>query len=176
MNICDVKGQYLINTIKNNNCTKILELRTYCGYSALLQIYAMGDFVSVVTVDPNQYTIDIARQIWEFAGVSDNISPVTGTIDTLLQNDVTPDFFECLFLYHFKKNYLADLINIEKHKLIKSGGVLITDNVLVFNIKDYMDYINMSPVYHQQHVVESYLEYTSESQIQIEGFHIAVKK
>jgi catechol O-methyltransferase len=171
MNIGDVKSKIYINEIKKHNCKSVLELGSYIGYSALVAINAMGKGGKVLAVDPNDETNAIAHQIWQFAGCRGRITLYSSDF-TALSNKWKSYEYDCVLLDHKKDLYWNDLMLINEHGWIKSGTVVVADNVIVFGLNDYMKNIEESGLFKDCVLHESLLEYDSK---RVDGMHVAVK-
>ncbi|NNE65003.1 MAG: O-methyltransferase, partial [Pyrinomonadaceae bacterium] len=113
INVGDEKGQILDDAITQTNPKRILELGTYCGYSALRMAVAAPE-AKIVSIEFNEANAEIARRILSHAGVSDRVEVVVGTlgdggktIESLKKdfNAVEEPFF-LVFIDHDKDQYL----------------------------------------------------------------------
>lgn len=84
--------------------------------------------------------------------------------------------FDMVFFDHEKKEYYNDLKLLEEH-LLSQQHVLIADNVIVFKINDYYDYIIDNPKY-KTVIYDTNLEYNDnhDTQIYKDGIIISVAK
>src|SRR6266567_3339010 len=80
MNVGDEKGQILDAAVQRTSPKLVLELGTYCGYSALRVARAMGEHGRLVSVEFNPANAAIARRIWDHAGVGERLTVVVGTL------------------------------------------------------------------------------------------------
>ncbi|KAG9487522.1 hypothetical protein GDO78_007400, partial [Eleutherodactylus coqui] len=71
MNVGDQKGLILDNVVKETDPNVLLELGTYCGYSAVRISRLLKPGARLFTVEFNPAFAAIAKQIIEFAGVND---------------------------------------------------------------------------------------------------------
>ena len=60
--------------------------------------------------------------------------------------------FDFVFIDHWKDLYLADLKLLESLGLLKQGAWVFADNVVLFNLEDYLDYVRTSPNYLSQFI------------------------
>jgi len=170
MNLGDEKSKYYSDELKNNKCKSVLEFGCYMGYSALVALNAMGDGSTVSTIDPNTTTNTLARKIFEFAGVSERVTILEGTVNDFLL-DLSPH--SCVFFDHIKNLYLSDLLKLESKDLVISGTVIFADNVVYFNIVDLMDYLKNNENYHHAQLYKTKLEYDNTKE---DGVFVAVRK
>ncbi|MGH8101950.1 MAG: O-methyltransferase, partial [Chthoniobacterales bacterium] len=79
INVGDEKGLILDAAIARAKPQRILELGTYCGYSALRMARA-APTAQIISIEFNADNAQIARRIFEHAGVSSRITIVVGTL------------------------------------------------------------------------------------------------
>ncbi|WP_431233531.1 O-methyltransferase [Mycolicibacterium psychrotolerans] len=136
VNIGDEKGVLLDAAVRRADPRLALELGTYCGYGAL-RIARAAPSARVYSVELASANAAVARRIWAHAGVADRVTCVVGTVgdggrtlDTLHDehgfDSGTVDF---LFIDHDKNAYLADLLSIVERGWLRSGAVVVADNV-----------------------------------------------
>ena len=117
---------YLRYVIKSTRPQKILEVGTAIGFSALLMSeYAPKD-CHITTIENYEPRIPIALKNFEDNNKKDAITLIEG--DALKILPTLNDEYDLIFMDAAKGqyiNYLPDLI-----RLLKSGGTLISDNVL----------------------------------------------
>jgi len=116
VNIGDEKGELLDAAVRRAKPAVVLELGTYCGYSAL-RIARAAPTARVYSVEFSPANAEVARRIWTHAGVDDRITCVVGTIgdggrtlDALSHDHGFGDgAVDLLFIDHDKNAYLSDL-------------------------------------------------------------------
>lgn len=136
VNIGDEKGVLLDAAVRRVAPRRVLELGTYCGYSAL-RIARCAPQARVFSVELAQANAEVARRIWAHAGVADRITCVVGTIgddghtlDRLRdEHGFGPGSVDLLFIDHDKNAYLADLLSISERGWLHPGTVAVADNV-----------------------------------------------
>ena len=106
---------------------KVLELGTAVGYSAILMSECLSEDSKIVTIENYDKRIPIARENIKRAGKEDVIELLEG--DAL---EIMPTLQEESFDFVFMDAAKAQYINFLPHvlRLMKKGGILITDNVL----------------------------------------------
>ena len=145
INVGDEKGAILDDAIRRADPRRLLELGTYCGYSALRTARAIPDDARLVSVEFNADNADIARRILAHAGASDRVTVVVGTlgdgggtIDALESEhgfgDGSVDF---VFLDHDKDAYLPDLERIVDRGWLRDGAIVVADNVKFPGVPEY---------------------------------------
>ena len=108
------------------NPKNILELGTAVGYSALLMSESAKE-AKIKTIENYEKRIRIARENFERAGKADVIELVEGDAMEVIKNE-PDDTYDFVFMDAAKAQYIYYLPEIIR--IMKSGGVLITDNVL----------------------------------------------
>jgi len=137
INVGDVKGELLDAAVRRTDPRVVLELGTYCGYSAL-RIAQSAPSAHVYTIELSAENADLARRVWAHAGVGDRITCLVGTLGdggrTLRQLEQsiggsaagTVDF---VFLDHDKRSYVTDLRTIVARGWLHPGSIVVADNV-----------------------------------------------
>jgi catechol O-methyltransferase len=138
INVGDEKGAILDNAIERADPRRLLELGTYCGYSALRTARVMPDGARLVSVEFNADNARIARRILDHAGVPEaRVAIVVGTLGdggrTIAaleeQHGFAAGSVDFVFLDHDKDAYLADLERIVDRGWLREGAVVVADNV-----------------------------------------------
>ncbi|MBJ7328317.1 MAG: O-methyltransferase [Solirubrobacteraceae bacterium] len=149
MNVGDEKGEILDAAVRRVAPQRVLELGTYCGYSALRIIRQLPPGGHLTTIEFNAANADIARRIWMHAGVSDRVTVVVGslgdggaTLDALAtEHDFTEGSVDLVFIDHDKSAYLPDLLAIEERGWLRPGSVAVADNVRIPGAPEYRKYM-----------------------------------
>lgn len=149
MNIGDEKGELLDNAIRRAQPNQLLELGTYCGYSALRTIRAMPAGARLYTIEPNRANAAVARQIWEHAGVADRVTAIVGMIGdsgaTIARlrdhHGFAAGTLDFVFIDHAKSAYLPDLKRILAEGWLHPGSVIVADNIKIPGAPDYLAYM-----------------------------------
>ena len=148
VSVGDEKGRLLDAAVRRADPRLALELGTYCGYGAL-RIALAAPAATVVTVELSEANAQVARRIWEHAGVGHRISCVVGTVsdggETLdrLQNEYgcVAGAVDLLFIDHDKNAYLADLNSIVARGWLHPGAIAVADNVGIPGAPKYRSYM-----------------------------------
>ena len=170
VNIGDEKGAMLDEAVRRAQPSQLLELGTYCGYSALRTCRAMPADARLVSLEFNAANALIARRIWEHAGVSHRVTALVGmlgdggrTIATLeAEHGFAAGSLDFVFIDHDKSAYLSDLELILARGWLHPGSVVVADNVKFPGAPEYRAYLrerqdlSWRTVEHQAH-----LEYQS---------------
>ena len=136
VNVGDEKGELLDAAVRRSNPRLALELGTYCGFGAL-RIARAAPAALVVSVELSAANADVARRIWNHAGVADRITCVVGTIGDgghtldVLQADhgLAGGVLDFVFVDHDKNAYLSDLLAIVERGWLHPGSIVVADNV-----------------------------------------------
>ncbi|MCX5045447.1 O-methyltransferase [Aldersonia sp. NBC_00410] len=137
INIGDEKGQILDRAVVAARPSRLLELGTYCGYSALRIARVMPTEAVLYTVEFNSANAAVAQQIWDHAGIGERIVVIVGTLgdhgrtlSTLREeHKFAPGTLDFVFLDHEKDEYLPDLHRILDEEWLHSGSIVLADNV-----------------------------------------------
>jgi len=137
MNVGDEKGALLDDALRRAAPQRILELGTYCGYSALRMARVMPEGARITSIEFVAANADIARAIWRHAGIDDRATVVVGTLgdggktaDALeSQHGFGPGTVDFIFLDHDKDAYLPDTELLLERGWLHAGSVLVADNV-----------------------------------------------
>lgn len=149
INVGDEKGAILDAAVRRTRPELILELGTYCGYSALRMARAMPEGARLVSVEFNAANADIARRIWDHAGVGERLDVVVGTIgdggvtlDRLeSEHGFTSGALDLVFVDHAKQAYVPDLESIVARGWLHRGSVVVADNIKLPGAPEYRAYM-----------------------------------
>jgi catechol O-methyltransferase len=150
MNVGDEKGQILDDAIRRTQPRRLLELGTYCGYSALRTARVMGDGARLFSVEFSPANAEIARRILGHAGAGEQVTVLVGTLgdggDTIAALETRHRFGEgsldFVFIDHDKSAYLPDLERILARGWLRRGAVVVADNVKVPGVPGYREYMS----------------------------------
>lgn len=106
--------------------SRILEVGTAVGYSALLMAQVMPEGCHITTIEKYKPRIPLAREHFRQAGAEERITLVEGDADEVLEQ--LSGTFGFIFMDAAKGQYIHWLPRVMK--LLEPGGVLLTDNVL----------------------------------------------
>ncbi len=139
MNVGDEKGLILETAITRAQPSRLLELGTYCGYSALRTARVMPPDAHLWSIEFAAANAEIARRIWDHAGVADRVTAIVGslgdggtTLDCLSDtHGFAEGNLDFVFIDHDKAAYLPDLENLLKRGWLHGGSVVVADNVKI---------------------------------------------
>ena len=137
INVGDEKGEILDQAVKRCAPRRLLELGTYCGYSALRTARVMPAGARLVSIEFAAANAAIARRIWNHAGLGDEVTVVVGSLGdggkTIAKLEAEHGFGErsldFVFVDHAKEAYLPDLERIVAERWLHPGSVVVADNV-----------------------------------------------
>ena len=149
INVGDEKGVLLDAALRRAAPRLILELGTYCGYSALRMARVMPAGARIVSIEFLEANADIARAIWRHAGIDDRATVVVGTLgdggatlDRLVaEHGFGPGAVDFVFLDHDKNAYLPDTQLLLDRGWLHPGSVLVADNVKLPGAPEYRAYM-----------------------------------
>ncbi len=137
INVGDEKGALLDAAIARAKPKLLLELGTYCGYSALRTVRAAPPGAHLVTIEFNAANAAIAQSLFDHAGVADRVTIVHGTLgdggETVAKLKEAHGFgrgkVDFAFIDHAKEAYLPDLELILREGWLRPGAIVVADNV-----------------------------------------------
>ena len=129
MQISTSQCHFLHLLVKISKIKKILEIGTFTGLSTLTMSLALPDDGSIVTLDKNQKTNEIAINYFRKAGQENKINSITKpALESLKDLNDKMNKFDLVFIDADKennKNYYNQSLD-----LINKDGLIIIDNVL----------------------------------------------
>jgi catechol O-methyltransferase len=142
MNVGDEKGEILDAAIRRAQPRRLLELGTYCGYSALRTARVMPPDAQLYSVEFLPANAEIARSLLAHAGVADRVTVLDGTLATAWETLESEHGFaagtlDFVFLDHDKDAYLPDLQRIVARGWLHPGSLAVADNVRLPGAPEY---------------------------------------
>jgi catechol O-methyltransferase len=145
INVGDEKGAILDAAIVRAKPRLLLELGTYCGYSALRTLRVAPPDARLVTIEFSAANAAIAGSIFEHAGVADRVTIVNGTLGDggktagrlRDEHGFAPGKLDFVFVDHAKEAYLPDLGLILREQWLRPGAVVVADNVKIPGAPEY---------------------------------------
>jgi catechol O-methyltransferase len=137
INVGDEKGEILDAAVRRARPKLVLELGTYCGYSALRIARTMPADARLVSLEFNPANAEIARRIWDHAGVGQRLQVVVGTLgdgvatveELESEHGLAAGSLDLAFFDHDKDAYLSDLERIVARGWLHPGSVVVADNI-----------------------------------------------
>jgi len=148
INVGDEKGRILDAAVAKARPARVLELGTYCGYSALRMAVAAPS-AQIVSIEFNAANAEIARRILDHAGVGTRVTIVVGTlgdggktIDALrTAHGFGAGSVDLVFIDHAKEAYLPDLRSILGQNWLRPGALVVADNIKFPGAPEYWAYM-----------------------------------
>ncbi|CAH2295591.1 catechol O-methyltransferase isoform X2 [Pelobates cultripes] len=145
MNVGDEKERQTMCRVVEERAPSIaLELGTYCGYSAVRIAKLLKPGARLLTIEMNPDNAAVAKQIIEFAGVQNTVQVLEGSSADIIPNlkeKYQVDTLDFVFLDHWKDRYIVDTKLLEECCLLRTGSVLLADNVVYPGIPDFLEYV-----------------------------------
>ncbi|MGH7804720.1 MAG: O-methyltransferase, partial [Candidatus Binatia bacterium] len=166
----DEKGEILDRALARVSPRRILELGTYCGYSALRMARVMPPGARLHSIEFSAANAAIARRILGHAGVGDRVTVVVGTLGdgggTIAklesEHGFTHGAIDFVFIDHAKAAYLPDLERIVERGWLRRGSVVVADNVKTPGAPEYRAHMQAEEAKRWRTVEhETHLEYQS---------------
>ncbi len=168
MNIGDEKGLLLENAIKEKKPKNCLELGVYLGYSSIRIWRNLKENSMLTSIEASNKYHRISQEIVFHSGLSNQWKLLNGKA-----KDVIPllkEKYDFVFLDHWKDEYLSDLKALKSLELLNNGAVIFADNVVLFNMEDYLSYVRNSSVFKSK-FISTKREY---SKTQLDGVEISI--
>lgn len=130
IDVTPLQGQFLALLVRMTGATRILEVGTLGGYSALWMAQAMDECGKIITLELDPQHAEIARRNLKRAGVSNRVEVRVGDALTLLPKLVAKKEgpFDLIFIDGDKKSYPKYLELALA--LSRTGTVIVADNVV----------------------------------------------
>ncbi|TAK10999.1 MAG: O-methyltransferase [Acidobacteria bacterium] len=130
ISVTPAQGKLLFVLAKSMGATRILELGTLAGYSAIWLARALGPAGRLITLEIDPHHADVARRNFARAGVADRIDLRVGsahdTLADLAARSVAP--FDLIFIDADKVSYAAYFAAVLP--LSRPGTLILADNVI----------------------------------------------
>src|SRR3712207_1573196 len=149
INVGDEKGEILDAAVRRAQPRRLLELGTYCGYSALRTARVMPAGAHLYSIEFSEANAAIARRILAHAGAGDRVPVVVGTLgdggttaEALEQeHGFAQGSLDFVFIDHAKDAYLPDLQLIVERGWLRPGAIVVADNIKFPGAPDYRDHM-----------------------------------
>jgi len=121
-----LQGRFLEIISKMINPSKILEIGTFTGYSAICLSKGLKPDGLLITVETNDELADFAYSYFKKAGADSKIKSIIGRIQDVAEN--LSEEFDLVYIDGDKREYV-EYYNLIIDK-VRPGGFIIADNVL----------------------------------------------
>ena len=105
---------------------RVLEVGTAIGFSAILMGECLPDDSHITTIEKYEKRIPVARENFKRAGMEEKITLIEGDASEVLKE--LSGSFDFIFMDAAKGQYIHFFPEVMR--LLRSGGVLVSDNVL----------------------------------------------
>ena len=168
MNIGDEKGLLLENAIKEKKPKNCLELGVYLGYSSIRILRNLKENSMLTSIEASNKYHRISQEIVFHSGLSNQWKLLKGKAKNVIP--LLKEKYDFVFLDHWKDEYLSDLKALKSLELLNNGAVIFADNVVLFNMEDYLSYVRNSSVFKSK-FISTKREY---SKTQLDGVEISI--
>nr|GAT60077.1 catechol O-methyltransferase [Mycena chlorophos] len=150
MNVGSSKVGVVTDLIAAEKPRVVVEMGCYVGYSAIAFASALraqhptGPKPQYWSLEFSPLFASIAMNLVDLAGLSDIVKIVTGPAGTSIERlaqEAKIAQIDLLFIDHMPDNYRPDLQTCESLGLLKSGALVVADNVLIPGAPDYTEYV-----------------------------------
>jgi catechol O-methyltransferase len=149
INVGDEKGEILDAALRRAEPRRLLELGTYCGYSALRTARVMPADAHLYSIEFNPANAEIARRILAHAGVAERVTVLVGTLGddgTTIgalerEHGFAEGTLDFVFIDHDKDAYLPDLARIVERGWLRDGAIVVADNVKNPGVPGYREHM-----------------------------------
>jgi predicted O-methyltransferase YrrM len=156
------KGRVLAAEIRKAKPTRVLEVGTLIGYSAILMGKELDENAQIISIEIHAEEAKTAEENVRKSEIPPKVEVVTGDAVQVIPR--LKGFFDFAFIDAEKTQYL-DYLQLAEDKLRK-GAVIVADNAGIFakQMEDYLDYVRTSGKYSSRYV-----------QVDVDGLEISVK-
>eukprot|EP00929_Paragymnodinium_shiwhaense_P026314 TRINITY_DN15678_c0_g1_i1.p1 TRINITY_DN15678_c0_g1~~TRINITY_DN15678_c0_g1_i1.p1 ORF type:complete len:906 (+),score=208.85 TRINITY_DN15678_c0_g1_i1:161-2878(+) len=136
----------------------ILEVGTYCGYTAMRIAMALPD-IQLTTIEVDPAHVIVARNMIALAGLAGRVKVcaghskyVLGRLQSNAGQRNGPPKFSAVFMDRWGSQYLEDFDLLERCDLLAPGAVIVADNVLWTGAALYLWQLSTGNAYRTQTV------------------------
>lgn len=120
-------GILLNSIIKTANFKNILELGTFCGYSAVWMAEALKSTDGhITTIEIDHSRVVLARELFEDVGLTKFITSIEGNVDEEIKK--LDDKYDLVFI-DGGNDYL-EIFNLVDSKMLRKNGLIAIDNAI----------------------------------------------
>lgn len=144
------KAKIIAGTIRNTRPTRVLEVGTLIGYSAIIISKELDDNAQLVTLEIHGEEVEDALENIRKAATPAKVNVIQGNAIHVIPK--LTGCFDFVFLDAEKTEYL-DYLRLADDKLCE-GAVIVADNAGIFanQMKDYLDYVRNSGKYSSKYL------------------------
>ncbi|RLN50753.1 hypothetical protein BBJ29_006995 [Phytophthora kernoviae] len=151
MNVGKSKGAIIDAEIRQKKPGVMAEIGAYTGYSTVRFAAMQRDIAKAAGIDSHYYSFEYSpefaarvREIVNFAGLDEQVTVIEGSFSDQLNilEDKTVDIY---FIDHDDSLYVADAKKILTSGTLRTGSLLIADNILVPGAPEYLAFLDSTP-------------------------------
>ena len=150
MNIGDEKGLLLEKAIIEKNPKHCLELGVYLGYSSIRILRNLQEDSMLTSIEASNKYYEISKEIVFHSGLNNQWNPLRGKAKNVIPS--LGEKYDFVFLDHWKDEYLSDLKTMMSLELLNDKAVIFADNVVLFNMEDYLSYVRNSSFFESKFI------------------------
>jgi catechol O-methyltransferase len=124
----------------------------------------------LTSIEASSKYYEISQEIVSHSGLSNQWNPLKGRAKNVIP--LLNEKYDFVFLDHWKDEYLSDLKTIQSLGLLNDGAIILADNVVLFNMEDYLSYVRNSLVFESK-FISTKREY---SKTEPDGIEISIFK
>ncbi|KAG2522984.1 hypothetical protein JM18_003734 [Phytophthora kernoviae] len=151
MNVGKSKGAIIDAEIRQKKPGVMAEIGAYTGYSTVRFAAMQRDIAKAAGIDSHYYSFEYSpdsvarvREMVNFAGLDDQVTVIEGSFSDQLNilEDKTVDIY---FIDHDDSLYVADAKKILTSGTLRTGSLLIADNILIPGAPEYLAFLDSTP-------------------------------
>ncbi|KAG8908395.1 hypothetical protein FRB99_006600 [Tulasnella sp. 403] len=126
--VSEAQAKFLSLLVKSLRAKKVLEVGTLAGYSTVWMAKGLPADGAIITLELEEKHAEVARANFAANGVADKIRIIVGPAAETLKTITEAGTFDLAFIDADKHNNTTYFKHAER--LVRSGGVIIVDNVV----------------------------------------------
>jgi len=138
------KQDFIDNLLVQKAPMVCVELGAYAGYSAVATARRLQPGAHIYSIEFDPEYAEISRSVIEHCGLGHRVTTLVGSATEVLptlQKDLGVQNIDFLFIDHDKNYYVSDLCICKELKLLRSGSMVIADNVLFPGCPEYIEHM-----------------------------------
>ncbi|XP_069510210.1 catechol O-methyltransferase-like [Ambystoma mexicanum] len=145
------KGVFLDNVFARVAPSVVLELGTYCGYSAVRMLRLLPPEGKLYTVEKSEEVANMAEEMILVAGFK-NVQfqlLVLSSEDAIAKSKRSwgVESFDLVLMDHHPGQYLEDLRALENHRLLSAGTIILANDAEGPDASDFLQDVQSDPHY-----------------------------
>jgi catechol O-methyltransferase len=168
---CSVLEDAVKSVVDHDKGEIVTELGSYCGYSSICIAQHLSEKGRLFAFEINTKSIEWTKKLLEFANLAHKVILIESSPNILLLEKAiqqhtkrTDSSVDLLFIDHNKSLYLTDLKIFLDHKLLRTGSIVVADNVgFGHRQADYLDFVQNKEAdryFASSKTIHSFIEYS----------------